>query len=310
MASKRFLGKVSLDPAAALAKGSREVMASIWEEYLAAILQVSAKSGRFKMLRRQIEEAAGFQEVLEQWNTMDLPGRGATWRRLMAAAQEKYEAERDQCSRCGECCQLGSPTLLRQDLPLFQQEIVTLSDTYTLRAGERVTGREGRLELLESERLKIRELPGSRQCRFLRAADSACRIYENRPEQCRRQNCWGEPAAPPAPDEFLTRRDLFAGVPEIWELISEHQKRCDYGGVSRDLTELAAGREETAGALFEALHFDHYLRRMLIHEWEVSPAATELLLGRPVTEFLEAQGVDAILTPEGVFRLVRREDDE
>lgn len=308
MATKRFWGKVSLDPAAALAKGSREVMASIWEEYLAAILQVSAKSGRFKILRRQIEEAAGFQEVCEQWNNMALSSRGAAWRRLLAAAQEKYESERDRCSRCGECCQLGSPTLLRQDLPLFHREIVTWNDVYTLRPGERVTGREGRLELLESERLKIRELPGSRQCWLLRAADNACRIYEDRPEQCRRQNCWGEPPPPPAPDEFLTRQDLFAGAPEIWGLISEHQRRCDYGIVARALSELDAGREETAEALFEALHFDHYLRRMLIHEWEVSPAATELLLGRPVTEFLEAQGVDAILTPEGVFRLARRDD--
>ncbi len=38
---------------------------------------------------------------------------------------------------------------------------------------------------------------------------------------------------------------------------------------------------------------------MLITDWELTPAATELLLGRPVGDFLEAHGVDAILTPEG-----------
>jgi len=48
---------------------------------------------------------------------------------------------------------------------------------------------------------------------------------------------------------------------------------------------------------------------MLIAEWELPPAATELLLGRPVTEFLKAQGVDAILTPEGVFRLEWQEKE-
>ena|GEM_PF-4365925 len=41
MTPKRFFGKVHQDPGEALAKGSREVMASIWEEYLAAILQIS-----------------------------------------------------------------------------------------------------------------------------------------------------------------------------------------------------------------------------------------------------------------------------
>ena len=53
MAAKKFMGKVHQDPGEALAKGSREVMASIWEDYLTAILQVSASSGRFKILRRR-----------------------------------------------------------------------------------------------------------------------------------------------------------------------------------------------------------------------------------------------------------------
>lgn len=308
MTPKRFFGKVHQDPGEALAKGSREVMASIWEEYLAAILQVSAGSGRFQILRRQIENAAGFKEVCENWNTLPLPARGAAWRRLMTAAQEKYEAELDRCSRCGECCQSGSPTLLRQDLPLFQQEILTWNDVYTLRRGERVSSRAGRVEPLKEERLKLRELPGSRQCWFFQAANNSCRIYENRPEQCRRQNCWGEPPPPPEEDQFLIRQHLFAGVSEIWELIRGHQERCDYSQVARALAELGAGREEAGEALFEALHFDHYLRRMLIDEWELTPAATELLLGRPVTEFLKTQGVDAILTPEGVFRLAPRQD--
>ena len=89
-------------------------------------------------------------------------------------------------------------------------------------------------------------------------------------------------------------------------MISEHQERCDYGKVARALAELNAGREEADEVLFEALHFDHYLRQMLINEWELTPAATELLLGRPVSDFLETQGIVAILTPEGVFKLAPR----
>ena len=89
-------------------------------------------------------------------------------------------------------------------------------------------------------------------------------------------------------------------------MIKEHQERCDYGKVARALAELAAGQEEAGETLFEALHFDHYLRQMLISDWELTPAATELLLGRPVADFLKAQGIDAILTPEGVFKLERR----
>ncbi len=123
MAPRKFMGKVHQDPGEALAKGSREVMASIWEDYLAAILQVSASSGRFKILRRQIDAAAGFKEVFDNWNTLPLAARGAAWRRLMTAAQDKHKAAAESCIRCGECCTLGSPTLLTHDLPLFQQGV-------------------------------------------------------------------------------------------------------------------------------------------------------------------------------------------
>ena len=66
---------------------------------------------------------------------------------------------------------------------------------------------------------------------------------------------------------------------------------------------MAADNQEGAETLFEALHFDHYLRQMLINEWGLSPAATEFLLGRPLTELLRAHGLKAAMTPEGVFRL-------
>jgi Fe-S-cluster containining protein len=310
MAPRKFMGKVHEDPGEALAKGTREVMASVWEEYLSAVLQISAQSGRFKIMRRQIEEAAGYKEVYDNWNTLPLPARAAAWRRLMTVAGEKHKAVDESCIRCGECCTLGSPTLLTHDLPLFQREILTWNDVYTLRPGEQVTNREGAVEPLPEERLKVREVPGSRQCWFLLAANNSCRIYDDRPEQCRRQVCWGEAPRPPAVAQLLTRKHLFEAVPEIWDLIREHQERCDYGKVTRALAELAAGREEASEVLFEALHFDHYLRQMLINEWELTPAATELLLGRPVPQFLEAQGVDAILTPEGVFRLEMRNAKE
>ena len=110
--------------------------------------------------------------------------------------------------------------------------------------------------------------------------------------------------------QLLTRKHLFEAIPEVWELIREHQERCDYGKVARALAELSAGQEAAGEVLFEALHFDHYLRQMLINEWDLTPAATELLLGRPVPQFLEAQGVDAILTPEGVFKLEMQKGKE
>jgi Fe-S-cluster containining protein len=306
MADKKFLGKIHKEPWEALAKGPREVLAAIWNDYLEEVLQVSSKSARYQILRREIESAAGFKEVHENWNTLPPESRAIAWRRLMTASRNQLMQRGDSCVRCGECCEQGSPTLLGPDLKLFQRDVLTWNDVYTLRPGEKATTREGQVTALQEERLKVREVPGSRQCWFYLAATQTCRIYEDRPEQCRRQNCWGEPPPPPEPEELLQRRHLFAGVPEVWDLIQEHQDRCDCAAVARLLPDLDAGREEAGDALFEALHFDHYLRQMLIDDWGLTTGATEFLLGRPLAEFLGTYGLNATLTPEGVFRLEPR----
>jgi Fe-S-cluster containining protein len=304
MTKRKFMGKVHQDPEAALGRGTREVMAAIWEEYLASILEVSKSSRRFQVLRGKVEKAAGFPEVFQDWNSLALEARASAWHRLLAAARETYQATQEVCIRCGECCEISSPTLLKSDLALFQQESLTWSEVYTLRPGETVTSREGEPIILKEERLKVREVPGSRQCWFYLAATRTCRAYENRPERCRRQNCWGEPAPEPESAEFLSRRDLLAGVPEVWELIQAHEERCALDIVVRSLED-----PEAAGdLLFEALHFDHYLRQMLTGEWGLSAAAAEFLLGRPLPEFLKGLGLTATLTPEGVFRLEARRE--
>ena len=94
----------------------------------------------------------------------------------------------------------------------------------------------------------------------------------------------------------------------MWDLIQAHQARCDCAEVVRHLADLGAGNEAAGDPLFEALHFDHYLRQMLIDDWELTPGATEFLLGRPLSEFLETLGLNATLTPEGVFSLSPRQD--
>jgi Fe-S-cluster containining protein len=308
MADKKFLGKIHGEPWEALAKGPRAALAPIWKDYLAEVLQAAPKSARYRILRREIEAAAGFKEVYESWNSLSPESRAIAWRRLMTASRNQLLERAGTCVRCGECCEKGSPTLLSLDLGLFHRDVLTLKDVYTLRPGEKATTREGEVTTLTEERLKVREVPGTRQCWFYLAANQACRIYADRPEQCRRQNCWGEPPPPTAPEELLQRRHVFAAVPELWDLIQEHQARCDCAEVLRGLAELGAGVDTAGDALFEALHFDHYLRQLLIGDWGLTPGATEFLLGRPLSEFLETLGLNATLTPEGVFSLSPRQE--
>ncbi len=115
-----------------------------------------------------------------------------------------------------------------------------------------------------------------------------------------------ESLPPPAPGEYLTREHLFSQVPELGDLIQAHTERCNLQNLRKNLEEVAAGRVEAGEALFEALHFDHYLRKMLREEWGLAKENLDLVLGRPLTRFLKDLGVQATLTPEGVFRLTAR----
>jgi Fe-S-cluster containining protein len=308
MKTKKFLGKIRQDPWESLAKGPREVMASLWQEYLQDVLNASQKSRRYQKVQRQIEEKANFPEMFRDWNTMDVEARAAAWKRLIGAAKDVLWAGWETCVRCGECCEISSPTLLAPDLAMFQKEILSWNEVYTLRPGEQITSREGKPETLKEERLKIREVPGSRQCWFYLAATNSCRIYDDRPEQCRRQECWGDEDRVLDTSELLNREALMAGAPEIWDLIRAHEERCGIGRLSQALKGLEAEPDQAGEALFDALHFDHYLRQMLQQEWELSEAATELLLGRPLTRFLKDHGIKAALTPEGTFKLTPRNE--
>jgi Fe-S-cluster containining protein len=308
MAKKRFTGKIRTDPWESLALGAREVMASIWQEYLEDLLGGNLKSARNRLLRQAIEKAGGYSETYRGWNDLPPEERAEAWRRLITASRAEVEASGETCLRCGDCCVISGPTLLLSDLDLLHKETITWNDLYTLRPGDLGASREGSAMPLKEERLKVREVPGTKQCTFYLAATQSCRIYDNRPEQCRRQQCWGEPPPPPAPGEFLTREHLFTKVPEIWDLIKAHQERCNLQSLKKILEDVAAGREEASEPLFEALHFDHYLRKMLQEDWGLAPAVTELILGRPVTRFLKDMGFQATLTLEGVFRLTPRCD--
>lgn len=304
MRKTRFTGKIRTDPWESLAVGAREVMDSLWQEYLTELLGGSLKNERRRLIQKEIETQAGYNELYQAWNELPPEERASRWRRLVQTARSRSEVLARECVRCGECCQKGAPSLMVADFRLFQQGLLSSKDVYPLRPGEGEIGKDGRPVLVKSERLKIREIPGSRQCRFYQAATRACRIYEHRPELCRRYFCFQTLESPPEDHgEFLTREHLLAGAEEIRDLVAAHGARCDLLRLRASLGKGDAGQEEAREFLFEALHFDHYLREMLGREWGLAQEEIEFLLGRPLTRFLKDLGIRATLTPEGVFRL-------
>ena len=85
--------------------------------------------------------------------------------------------------------------------------------------------------------------------------------------------------------------------------MSAHEERCGLEAFDAAIQALSAGDEGASEQIFEMLHFDHYLRQMLLEEWDIHPVAMEFLLGRPLSQLLRHVGLEAEMTPEGVFRL-------
>lgn len=304
----KFKGKIRDNPLVALEKGNRDVMLTIWREYLQELLELDPKSGRRQLLINRIEQAAKFDALFGDWNNLPSPERAERWLTLIRTAKSELEEVRTTCLRCGECCEKSSPTLMAADMHLFQDNILHWTEVYTLRRGEKaLSPRTGETAPTTAERLKIKEHSGAKYCLFYAANPNRCLIYEQRPQQCREQLCNLSEADRPAAaaSDFLDREAIFGQHPELWALINAHEERCAVERLETALAEVSGVDTPASDALFDMLHFDHYLRQMLIQEWEIPPGALDFLLGRPLTQILRQFGLKAEMSPEGVFHLER-----
>lgn len=299
----KFKGKIRDNPLVALERGRREVMLSLWQEYLDELLELAPASGRRRLLVARIEKEADFPTLYQEWDDCPPDQRAVRWLQLVRTAKRILAATRDECLRCGDCCEHSSPTLVVEDLALLQNETLHWTDIVTLRAGERAYDpRSRQIVTLTEERVKLREDPGSHRCLFFASQPNRCLIYDHRPRQCHQQLCNRDPEElPPSSGRPLTRRAIFGAHPEIWQLLAAHEERCS-------LTRLAAVLSQTdpsliSDTLFDLLHFDYYLRQHLRQEWQLPSRALDFLLGRPLPEILPQFGLQAKMTPTGTFTL-------
>jgi len=301
----KFKGKIRDNPLVALERGNRDVMLNIWREYLNELLELDAKSGRRQLLINRIEQAGDFDALYRDWNDLDTPERAERWLALIRTAKAQWQEVEDLCLRCGECCERGSPTLMIADLHLFENDTLHMTEVYTLRRGEKgASPRTGEVVTMTEERLKLKEHSGTKHCLYYATDPNRCLIYDQRPEQCRQQLCnRSSDERPPADSGYLTREVIFGQHEELWELIAAHEQRCSIDRLEAALRDLAEDKAADSKALFDMLHFDHYLRQMLLQEWELPPGALDFLLGRPMSQVIRQFGLRAQMTPEGVFRL-------
>ncbi len=214
------------------------------------------------------------------------------WRNVREVLLKAAYATRPHCVKCGECCSKSSPVLVEEDLTLFYKDILKPEHIITIRRGETTYSEKTQsVETPEHEFLKIKEQAFSKRCAFHNASTTECAIYENRPKQCRDQECWNPENAMQDNPKWLDREQLLKDTGPLWNLIQQHEEKCSHVETQRALTRLGATHGQTVEEVLDLLRVDHFTRDFFAKEFNLNPDTMDFFLGRPLKEMLTVYGL-------------------
>ena len=205
-----------------------------------------------------------------------------------------------QCKRCGTCCRAGGPALHLEDMELVQSGKLPLKDLYTIRKGEMARDNvKGTLAPVAAELIKIKGAGRTWTCCYYDEDSKGCTVYANRPLECRVLNCRDTAAIEAIYDQDrLTRKDLLADVPQLWDLVADHEQKCGYEALA-ELAEKVKTRsdQQAVDSLVDMVGYDQHLRDLIREKGQLDPSLLEFLFGRPLAATLPGFGLQA--RPEG-----------
>lgn len=197
------------------------------------------------------------------------------------------------CRRCGECCHNGGPALHEADRSLVESGVIHTRYLYTIRKAEYV--HDNVLDVIQpahAEIIKIKGKPGTWECIFLQKKDKQCRIYTQRPLECRVLKCWDTSEIEAVyKEKRLTRQDLLSQVEGLWDLIADHDRHCTYTVINRAVRNLNSDSTESAVIIAEIVEYDNALRQLVVEKGLVSEDMVDFLFGRPLSVTLKAHGL-------------------
>jgi len=254
-----------------------------------------------KRLRRQVEEDEQCKRIIDGWQAMGGAERVAAWKSLLARTSAVCREPAPKCMRCGECCRRGSPTLHVQDLELVRSGALPLGSLMTLRAGEPVSSPFEKKPLrLQSERIKLREKPGTSECVFFDSQTELCSKYKSRPWQCRAQACWDPALALKLEEQpFLSRRDVAKEQETLCELIDEHDRRCSFDKLEQAFAELEKSKGASIEKLVELVAYEDHFREFVAQELGLPAASLHFFFGRGFSELVGLFGFEVEKGPDG-----------
>lgn len=203
------------------------------------------------------------------------------------------DSSRTKCIRCGTCCMKGGPSLHEEDSVLFSNGTLNKADVYTLRRGEVVRNIDDTLMVIEQEMIKIKGQGESWSCLFYDDDENACKIYQDRPAECRALQCWdltglrevmGRP--------YLQRVDLVKPDDGLHRIIEAHEEKCSYATLDAAVKGLQeTDSDKAAEKILDLLQYDDYLRPFLAEKLKMDPNMMDFFFGRPLKTTIRMHGL-------------------
>jgi Fe-S-cluster containining protein len=194
----------------------------------------------------------------------------------------------NECARCGTCCLKGGPALHDEDVVIVESGQIPLTSLYTIRQGELARDNvSGGLIRVDSEIIKIKSMPGSHVCIYYEKSLQSCRIYDNRPLECRALECWDTSKIENMYSQHrLARSKLLNAIPWVLELIETHERRCSFMEIHRLVAMREKGDSNGAEGLQTMVNDDAHFRYMMIEKGKIAPGILDFLIGRPLADIL------------------------
>lgn len=226
----------------------------------------------------------------------------------------------DACIRCGTCCTKGGPCFHHADKALIEKGVIHSRYLYTLRKGELAYDNiKDCLVSLDDDVIKLKGRDDSGTCIFFDEDQKTCEIYVTRPLECKALQCWDTRQLEAIYDKNrLTRKDLVSDIEGLWDLICDHQSRCDYDKIQELVNALNSPAKKSAQKqLIRIIQYDIEIRKLVVSDGGLEAEMLDFLFGRPLIQTIGNYGlrVDSNqkkirLVPSRAKRNLRRCNDE
>lgn len=198
-----------------------------------------------------------------------------------------------ECIRCGTCCKKGGPSFHIEDKALIDKGIILTKYLYTIRKGEPAYDNiKEHIHPAATDIIKIRGQKDSWTCIFFDEEKNNCRIYQNRPIECKALKCWDTRKIEKLYSKNrLTRKDLLSKVNGLWDLIEDHQSRCSYEKIKSLVEGINKDKKKDAlEGLKDIILYETHFRLLIVEKGMIAPEMVDFLFGRPLTETMRMFG--------------------